>query len=455
MADIFRKKALEKLSSPEQLDKMIVINSPMTWLALIGGALILAGALIWGIFGRIPITEEGSGILLRDGELTSIYAGTQGVVVRSYVSSGDVVKKGDVLFEVDSDEISAMAEDLEERIERVEAVTFDSSGDTVTSDNQPLMDIKNQVPSVHLESNAYQAQHEELNRQYEAAEEEASDLKKEMEEAKAAYEADPMNSQKAAAAELAVSRYEAAKAAVDSLKSQTDIAKSQAESGRDAAEAQGGMLRQQFDSTKAAIIDGLQQELEQCYDLQDGQEIKAEADGTVFSTFVSNGNPVAIDTEVARINETAEDGKMQAVYFMHITNGKKIKEGMKVNIYPTTLPKEEYGHMTGTVTGVADFVTSYSDLQARVGDMTLTETFAGSGPVVEVICDIDTDENTVSGFAWTSKKGETMEISGGTMLGGSLVIEEVAPISMLIPKLKEKFNAQIEPESENGKEESK
>ena len=454
MADIFRKKALEKLSSPEQLDKMIVINSPMTWLALAGGALIIAAALIWGIFGRIPITEEGGGILLQNGELTSVYAGTQGVVTKSHVSSGDVVKAGDVLFEVDSDEISAMAEDLEERIEKVEAVTFDSSGDTVTADNQSLMDIKNQAPSVHLERNAYQAQYEELNRQYIAAKDEVSDLKQKMEEAKAAYEADSMNSQKAAAAELAVSKYETAKASMDSLKSQADLAKSQAESGSNAAEAQSGMLRQQFDSTKAAIIDGLQQELQQCYDLQEGHEIKAETDGTVFSTLVSNGSTVTIDTEVARINETEEDGKLHAVFFMQIGNGKKIKEGMKVNIYPTTLPKEEYGHMTGTVTAVADFVTSYSDLQARVGDLMLTEAFAGSGPVVEVICEIDTDENTASGFAWTSKKGETAELSGGTMLGGGLVIEEVAPISMLIPKLKEKFNAQIEPKSENGKEES-
>ena len=58
MADIFRRKSLDRLSSPEQLDKMIVINSPMTWLALAGGAIIIAIVVIWGILGRVPIPKK-------------------------------------------------------------------------------------------------------------------------------------------------------------------------------------------------------------------------------------------------------------------------------------------------------------------------------------------------------------------------------------------------------------
>ena len=40
MSDLYRKTALDKLSSPEQLDKMIRIASPMFWIAAVGGALI-------------------------------------------------------------------------------------------------------------------------------------------------------------------------------------------------------------------------------------------------------------------------------------------------------------------------------------------------------------------------------------------------------------------------------
>ena len=41
MSNIFRKSVIERLSSPEQLDKMIRITSPLTWLFIVACALIL------------------------------------------------------------------------------------------------------------------------------------------------------------------------------------------------------------------------------------------------------------------------------------------------------------------------------------------------------------------------------------------------------------------------------
>ena len=56
MAGIFRKTALERLSSPDQLDSMLKITSPMSWLG-IGAAGALAVAVIaWAFTGSIPNT---------------------------------------------------------------------------------------------------------------------------------------------------------------------------------------------------------------------------------------------------------------------------------------------------------------------------------------------------------------------------------------------------------------
>ncbi len=707
MADIFRKKSLDKLSSPEQLDRMIVINSPMTWLALAGGAFIIAAALVWGIFGRVPITEEGNGILLQEGEVNSVYAGTQGVITKVNVSSGDVVKAGDVLYEVSSRETALLVQGIRERIEKVEAVSYDSVNDVATSDNQTLISLKNQKLEMSLNREAYETQLKELNENYnrkqselfsleqkldqaeaayyqemssengaevqygfesasaeyqaaeaalqaaeqenqaahdmeessriswedakdeyetvkkeaasrkaamqeaekayreaekkleeaqkaqagnetaneaeskavneaadeavneaagEAADEAASGaadeaasgaadeaadkaasgaadeaasgaadeaadkaasgaadeaasgtadelaiLAQEWEAAKAVYEAakaayeaakqelaarevnmrkaeraynaareragtyeeaknqaeaeksakEPVYQEKkveyenylndtgqksaettkqANAYNLALSNYNTAKAELKSLETEIASVETQMAVETDSTRVQEDSLRQQFDSTKEAILDELNRELNNYQVIREGMQIKATVDGVVYSTFVTNGSTVTVDMEVARVSESKKDGKLQAVYFMQLEKGKKVEEGMQVNIYPSTLSKEEYGHMSGKVVKVADYVTSHADLYTRVGDSSLADTFSAGGAVVEIVCEIDTDENTASGYAWSSKKGAEAELREGTLLEGSVVTKNVPPITMLIPKLKEKFH---------------
>lgn len=53
MAEVFRKKALERRATPEHLDNYINVSNPSVWLIL--GAIIafFVGVLAWGVFGNI------------------------------------------------------------------------------------------------------------------------------------------------------------------------------------------------------------------------------------------------------------------------------------------------------------------------------------------------------------------------------------------------------------------
>lgn len=59
---IFRKKTIDKLSSPEQLTDYIRVSSPSMWLVLIAIIFLLSGACIWGIFGRLNSTMETAAV---------------------------------------------------------------------------------------------------------------------------------------------------------------------------------------------------------------------------------------------------------------------------------------------------------------------------------------------------------------------------------------------------------
>ena len=58
---IFREKSLERLSSPDKINDYIKTTTPGIWIVLIAVLLILAGAIVWSVFGRITVnTPSGS-----------------------------------------------------------------------------------------------------------------------------------------------------------------------------------------------------------------------------------------------------------------------------------------------------------------------------------------------------------------------------------------------------------
>lgn len=54
--ELFRKKSLDKVKSPESLDDYIRVSKPGVWLLLIGVIALLAGVCVWSLFGRIDST---------------------------------------------------------------------------------------------------------------------------------------------------------------------------------------------------------------------------------------------------------------------------------------------------------------------------------------------------------------------------------------------------------------
>lgn len=50
---LFRKKSIERVSSPEQLDAYIRVANPGVWMILIAIVVLLVGVCVWGILGHL------------------------------------------------------------------------------------------------------------------------------------------------------------------------------------------------------------------------------------------------------------------------------------------------------------------------------------------------------------------------------------------------------------------
>lgn len=94
---IFSKEALDKLRSPERLDVMLPITTPITWMALAGLLVMVAAVILWSVFGAFTVKVDGMGMITDSGGVRNVTHAASGQVRSVFVDRGDVVKKGDLL----------------------------------------------------------------------------------------------------------------------------------------------------------------------------------------------------------------------------------------------------------------------------------------------------------------------------------------------------------------------
>jgi HlyD family secretion protein len=93
--DPFRKQALDRLSSPEELDRLVRVSRPGTWIALSGLLLVVVSVVLWATLTSITTTVSGLGYVLPQGGLAEASTLRAGIVERIDVPPGQQVKPGD------------------------------------------------------------------------------------------------------------------------------------------------------------------------------------------------------------------------------------------------------------------------------------------------------------------------------------------------------------------------
>jgi hypothetical protein len=80
---LFRKKSIERISSPEQLNDYIRVANPSIWLVLGAVVILLVGVIVWGVIGHLDTTlpvamvaEGGEAVLyVKEADAASVEPG--------------------------------------------------------------------------------------------------------------------------------------------------------------------------------------------------------------------------------------------------------------------------------------------------------------------------------------------------------------------------------------------
>ncbi|MBR5376164.1 MAG: biotin/lipoyl-binding protein [Lachnospiraceae bacterium] len=585
----YRRAAMDKHSSPDRLDTMIRIIPTGFWAAVAGGCAILIVVFLWSILGRLPVDVQTTGIYMSRDGIHTVYSKSTGIVEEVYIKSGDEIKRDQIIARLDSEEINDELSLLNDRRQKVAAVTLDSTNDIETADNQALMSLKANLLTIsaNLSQNEkmLEMRKAQLNEQQAKTNESMANMQlaRNMYYASMNVGADTREQLEYQTAQSnlssAVSLHESAKASLTSFRAQysekmdqyerdlealrkkkkettdpdvlaeinTNIknlqdgldqlkaeedkleeavddkgsARGQAENWaystaqkyidteqtrlakqtfanqqsdnynlaltdyntqlsllRNLEEAvsqldvtvdsqdegttnQYEALKKQFDSAKATALDNIDMQIRQTREMLDNTLIRSSLEGYVIEVDIAAGNPLQPGMSICDISQTIRDVAMNAgagsnetgdeqesftlssdnviICYVPATDGRKIRPGMEVKVYPTTVNKEEYGHMSAVVSSVAEYVTSREMIMNQLGDETLTGQFLQKGAVIEVTCELEKDPDTISGYKWSSKKGAEVAIDPGTLVTTDTVIEEKPPIDLVIPYVKEKI----------------
>lgn len=116
---LFRKKALDALSSPEQLDQPLRLLRPGQWLLLLSLGGFCLTIAIWSIFGRLPVRISGKGVLIRTNSLMVVQSELAGRILELNQAIGDCVQRGQLMARVDPVNQEVTKQEAERQLEQL------------------------------------------------------------------------------------------------------------------------------------------------------------------------------------------------------------------------------------------------------------------------------------------------------------------------------------------------
>ena len=404
----FRAVALQRAASPEQLDHLVRITKPLDWIIVFVICIALVAALTWGIVGRVPTRAAGQGILVSGGgrviEAASAAAGRLGSIS---VTVGDTVTKGQPIAEIVQTEIQQkyastvevfhekerQHKDLLEKTERELASKRSNMAKLEAAFNQVIkattqriefltVDVKN-LEDLLAKGLTTRRTFEERRRDLTDAQQRREDTQNE----------------------------------ILKLRSGQSDLESQRERENQTSEFAFNDARRQMDAAAGQLSQNTQ--------------IISPIEGRVLEIKISAGAVLALGTPVIAIE--SEGTKLEALIYIPAERGKNVKLGMPVRIEPSTVKREEFGTMVGTVVSISDFPITPQGMAAVLHNDNLVQRFSKEGAAYAATVSLEPDPENVSGYRWAVGKGPPTRLTSGTLTRAEITTRRQRPLDLVVP----------------------
>nr|WP_315491336.1 NHLP bacteriocin system secretion protein [uncultured Rhodoferax sp.] len=375
---LFRKSALDRLSSPEQLDLMVRITSPAGWIALTALIGLIVVAIMWGIFGNIPTKVIGSAMLIKTGGVVEVSARSSGLITDVSVRAGDMVKRGQKIARIAQPDLLEQFNSLKAR--KAELLNKSQMSDSLLRQKRETLKFNNEVLRRRLDDQNGLLRDGLITRQS------VLTTQQQLEENAAALK------------ELDLRK--------------VDI------------ELELVQIERNLDSVKVR--------------LKLSTDVISPYSGRVLEIKLDENSIVQAGSSILNMELAGDSIKdLEVVVFVSSLDGKKVKPGMDIFISPSTIKREDYGYMVGKVTAVAEFPSTSQGMMRILQNQQLVQQLSAGAAPIQINADLTPDAGATSGYKWTSPGGPPVLIQSGTLGTANISVRSQRPISLVIPMLRE------------------
>ena len=406
----FRTTALERLSSPERIDDLLVMTDAKAWIALLASFLLLGTAGIWAFTGSLPTKIAGQGVIVRSGGVLSIATLQGGVILSVFVKVGDRVQANQIVARVAQ---PALIEKIRTRRLEIERAS---------QDRETAVSLARSDASLQIEANRL----EKANAHREIEEIEA--------QAQLAAEQVPVEDELLGKGLVTKQQTIAARQKVVTLHQQIAARRAAIKNYEErayAVEAQPKQVASEW-AAKIRNLEMLLTDLEK--DLSISENVVSPYSGEVIEVQVVAGSVVQAEGPILSVQSNTQI--LEALVCVPARFAKSVAKGMDAEISPSPIKREEYGFIRGKVVYVAGYPATAASLLRTFQNQTLIHSVTSAEPVTEIRIQMLRDRSASTGFQWSSSKGPEMPISSGNLCTVEVITRKQRPIDLLLPNIK-------------------
>jgi len=380
---------------------------------------MLTAVAAWSVLGEVATYIRADGIVLgRGGKIFDAAPSSGGRLVRVFPSAGDTVMEDDIVAEIfDPATIerhagaTALVEERARELDDLEAKE--------RTENE-LADLSITRQRAHLD---------ELQR---TGSELINNTRKRLDENRAQMKSGGVDRETGERLELALEQaLEQARLDLFEIQRRRD-------------ELEIGDLRRRnelesrtvFAKARLAEAERIANELQA---LIDTWRIPAPVTGRIVEIKAQPGDTLAPGQAVLGI-QTGEEG-LDVLFYVSAADGTRIEKGMRALVSPTTVRREEFGSMIGTVEHFSEFPASLDGMIAVLQNRDLALTLSRGGAPYPGRITLTPHPSTANAFAWTAPQAEGVEVTPGTLAQVEVEISRRPPIALIAPWVAQRFGS--------------